>query len=87
LRGNAASADLPINVYPFILRGVRLVGIDSRNCPMTTRRRAWARIAGDWKIARAASMVEEVTLADLDSTIEKMLARQRRGRTIVKVQD
>jgi hypothetical protein len=54
---------------------------------MTTRRRAWARIAGDWKIARAASMVEEVTLADLDSTIEKMLARQRRGRTIVKVQD
>ena len=85
--GNAASADLPINVYPFILRGVRLVGIDSQNCPMTTRRRAWARIAGDWKIAQAASMVEEVTLADLDSTIEKMLARQRRGRTIVKVQD
>lgn len=85
--GNAASADLPINVYPFILRGVRLVGIDSQNCPMTTRRRAWAQIAGDWKIAQAASMVEEVTLADLDSTIEKMLARQRRGRTIVKVQD
>lgn len=85
--GNAASADLPINVYPFILRGVRLVGIDSQNCPMTTRRRAWAQIAGDWKIAQAGSMVEEVTLADLDSTIEKMLARQRRGRTIVKVQD
>jgi putative YhdH/YhfP family quinone oxidoreductase len=85
--GNAASADLPINVYPFILRGVRLIGIDSQNCPMAERRRAWARIAGDWKIAQAEAMVEEIGLADLDSAIEKMLARGHRGRTIVRLRD
>lgn len=84
--GNALSADLPINVYPFILRGVRLIGIDSQNCPMPVRRKAWAQIAGPWKVDQAEAMVEEVTLADLDQVIEKMLARRRRGRTIVKVQ-
>ena len=35
--GNVASADLPLNVYPFILRGVKLIGIDSQNCPMPLR--------------------------------------------------
>jgi acrylyl-CoA reductase (NADPH) len=85
--GNAASADLPINVYPFILRGLHLIGIDSQNCPMPMRRRAWARIAGDWKIARAEAMVDEVVLTEIDAAIEKLLSRRRRGRTIVKVQD
>ena len=84
--GNAQSADLPINVYPFILRGVRLIGIDSQNCPMPVRRKAWEQIAGPWKIDQAEAMVEEVALADIDRVIENMLARRRRGRTVVKVQ-
>jgi len=84
--GNALSADLPINVYPFILRGVRLIGIDSQNCPMSLRRKAREQIAGPWKVDQAEAMVTEVALADLDQTIEKMLARRRRGQPIVKVQ-
>ncbi|MGB6281291.1 MAG: YhdH/YhfP family quinone oxidoreductase, partial [Syntrophobacteria bacterium] len=39
--GNVASPDLPINVYPFILRGISLVGIDSQSFPMTFRRQTW----------------------------------------------
>ncbi len=84
--GNAASAELPINVYPFILRGVRLIGIDSQNCPMPLRRKAWEMIAGAWKVKQAEAMVEEVPLAGLDEAIEKMVARRRKGRTIINLQ-
>jgi acrylyl-CoA reductase (NADPH) len=50
--GNVASPDLPLNVFPFILRGVTLIGIDSQNCPMPYRRKTWDKIAGEWKIDR-----------------------------------
>jgi acrylyl-CoA reductase (NADPH) len=83
--GNAASPDLPINVYPFILRGVRLIGIDSQNCPMPARRRAWEKIAGPWKINRPEAIADEVSLAGLAAAIDRMLARRRRGRTIVRL--
>jgi NADPH:quinone reductase-like Zn-dependent oxidoreductase len=85
--GNAASPDLPINVYPFILRGVRLIGIDSQNCPMPLRRRAWESIAGPWKIERPEAMVQEVGLPDLAAAIDGMLARRHKGRTIVNLWD
>ena len=83
--GNAASHELPINVYPFILRGVILVGIDSQNCPMPTRREAWQKLAGEWKIPKMETIVEEITLADLDQTIGRMLKRERQGRAVVNL--
>jgi acrylyl-CoA reductase (NADPH) len=48
--GNAASTELPLNVFPFILRGVRLIGINSQNCFMALRQKIWRKIASDWKI-------------------------------------
>ena len=48
--GLVASADLNISVYPFILRGVSLQGIDSAECPMQERSYIWEKIAGPWKI-------------------------------------
>lgn len=83
--GNAASPDLPINVYPFILRGVTLVGIDSQNCPMHQRRSTWQKLASDWKIPEMGQVVSEITLDDLDQRIEMMLNRKHRGRTLVKM--
>jgi putative YhdH/YhfP family quinone oxidoreductase len=83
--GNAASPDLPINVYPFILRGVTLVGIDSQNCPMSQRRGAWQKLASDWKIPTMEQVVSEVTLDDLNQRIEMMLNRKHKGRTLVKM--
>jgi acrylyl-CoA reductase (NADPH) len=83
--GNAASPELPINVYPFILRGVILAGIDSQNCPMPARRAAWDKLAEEWKVPIMDSVVEEVTLADLDHRIDRMLNRQHRGRVIVNM--
>lgn len=83
--GNVASPDLPLNVFPFILRGVRLVGIDSQNCPMVLRRDVWAKLAGDWKCDILESLAREVTLDDLDHEINLILAGKQQGRVIVKL--
>ena len=85
--GNAASPDLPVNVYPFILRGAILVGIDSQNCPMPVRRQAWEKLATDWKIPGMQDMVTEITLDDLDQAIQNMLDRKRKGRAVVCVKE
>lgn len=85
--GNIASPDLPINVYPFILRGIALVGIDSQNCPMPLRQSTWKKIASDWKIPKMEQVVTEIGLDDLNQRIEMMLAGKHRGRSIVKLTD
>jgi putative YhdH/YhfP family quinone oxidoreductase len=85
--GNVASADLPTSVYPFILRGITLVGIDSQNCAMEHRLKVWHLLAGDWKIAPIEDVVDEIKLADLDRCIERMLKGEHRGRTVVRLND
>ncbi len=85
--GNVASAELPINVFPFILRGVTLYGIDSQNCPMPARRKVWERLAGEWKIDHPEGLVTEIGLPELDGAIQKMKERKHRGRTIVRLFD
>ena len=85
--GNVASAELPINVFPFILRGVTLYGIDSQNCPMSARRKVWERLAGEWKIDHPEELVTEIGLQELDGAIKKMKERKHRGRTIVRLFD
>jgi len=74
-----------LNVYPFILRGVSLVGIDSQNCPMPLRREIWDRIAGEWKIPWLDKITSETTLEGLNDRIELVLQRKNRGRTVVRV--
>lgn len=81
--GNVASHELPINVYPFILRGLTLVGIDSQNCPMPHRLETWKKLAGEWKIPAMESVVEEIDLSDLDRRIDRMLKGGLKGRAVV----
>ena len=83
--GNVASPDLPLNVFPFILRGVTLIGIDSQNCPMPYRRKTWEKLATEWKLPQLEQVVTETDLEGLGQRIDLMLARKHRGRTIVRV--
>jgi acrylyl-CoA reductase (NADPH) len=83
--GNVASADIPINVFPFILRGVKLVGIDSQNCPMAHRSELWQKLADDWKPDDLATMTKEVKLAGLQSEIQKILKGGITGRVLVNL--
>ena len=81
--GNVASADLPLTVYPFILRGIALFGIDSQNCPMEIRRQIWQKIAGAWKLDHLERLASEIPLEELDRAIDKILQGKLTGRTVV----
>jgi putative YhdH/YhfP family quinone oxidoreductase len=83
--GNASSGDLPINVYPFILRAVKLVGIDSAECPLERRKEIWHKLAGEWQLPHLAEMSRTITLKELDASIEKMLQGGIRGRIVVNL--
>lgn len=83
--GNVASPDLPLNVFPFILRGVSLVGIDSQNCPMDQREKVWGKLAGEWKPAQINDLCREVSLDTLGDEIDLILRGGQSGRVIVRM--
>jgi acrylyl-CoA reductase (NADPH) len=81
--GSVASHELNMNVYPFILRGISLVGIDSANCPMDLRKKVWQKIADEWKLEKLSQLTSEISLEELDSNIERMLQGKQKGRVVV----
>ena len=81
--GLVAGTDLPTTVYPFILRGVTLAGIDSANCPRRERLEMWEKLSGPWHVAQLDSIVDEITLDELPDRIQRILAGQIVGRTVV----
>lgn len=85
--GNVASPDLPLTVFPFILRGVRLIGIDSQNCPMDIRRKVWKHLAGDWKIDALHDLCTEIGLNGLDENIDLILKGLQKGRVVVDLSE
>jgi putative YhdH/YhfP family quinone oxidoreductase len=82
--GNAMSHELNTNVYPFILRGVSLLGVDSVEIPMRARQMAWSRLAGEWSID-LAPLATEVSLAELNPKIDEILKGNIRGRVLVNL--
>lgn len=83
--GLVAGDQLPLTVYPFILRGTTLAGIDSAKCPREPRLRIWQHLADDWNVAdRLASMVHKITLSEAPATAHAMFAGTTRGRTLVQ---
>ncbi len=85
--GLAGSPELPLNVYPFILRAVSLIGIDSAQCPADVRREVWRRLAGEWKPTRLLESAVETPLAGLEGKFAAILKGELRGRTVVNLID
>lgn len=83
--GNVASPDLMLSVYPFILRSVSLLGIDSAKCPIHIRQKIWHKLAGAWKLDKLESLVTECQLSELPVFIEKMLQGRQAGRVLVNL--
>ena len=81
--GLVASPNLSLTVFPFILRGVSLFGIDSQHCPMPLRKDLWDCLAGDWKPELPPDMVTRITLEELNDYIAKILNGRLKGRTLV----
>ena len=83
--GLVGGHDLPMTVYPFILRGVTLAGIDSAKCPRGPREKIWEHLFGDWNVLdRLQPLAREVTLTELPAETEKMLAGDNSGRILVR---
>ena len=83
--GLVGAAELPLNVYPFILRGVSLLGIDSAQCPRPIREEVWQRLATGWKPARLVEAVSECTLEGLEEKVQAILKGNIRGRVVVNL--
>jgi acrylyl-CoA reductase (NADPH) len=83
--GLAQGMDFPVTVAPFILRGVKLDGINSVTCSMERRRRAWQRLEKELDGAKLASMVKEIALAEALAWAPDVLAGRHRGRLVVDV--
>jgi len=84
--GNVSSPDLPINVFPFILRGISLIGISSQNTPMDLRVKIWEKLAGEWKPEQLERMHRKISLHELDENIGLILKGQQKGRVVVDLQ-
>jgi acrylyl-CoA reductase (NADPH) len=82
--GLVAGMDLKTTLYPFILRGVTLAGIDSAKCPREPRLEIWRRLSHEWRLDNLAELRREVTLNELPATVEAMLAGKAVGRTLVR---
>ncbi|MDD2336115.1 MAG: YhdH/YhfP family quinone oxidoreductase [Geobacteraceae bacterium] len=83
--GLVGSRELSVNVLPFILRGVSLMGTDSVQCPMAPRRIVWEKLAGEWKLESLETIVRECTLHTLEKEIRAILKGQMRGRVLVNL--
>jgi len=84
--GNIGSGDLPMTVYPFILNGISLIGIDSQKCQMDLRRIVWNKLATDWNVYLETEDYIETSLEELGAHIDLMLTKKSRGRIIVNLE-
>lgn len=83
--GMVASPELNISVFPFILRGVKLIGIDSAECPLEMKKEIWERLATDWKPDCLEELSTEIPLVGVTEQLELMLQGRTFGKVIVKV--
>ena len=81
--GNAMSAELALSVFPFILRGVSLLGVNSVDIAIGDRLLAWQKLAQDWKLDLSSDLVSECSLEELSPKIDQILRGGIRGRVVV----
>jgi acrylyl-CoA reductase (NADPH) len=84
--GNAGGAQLNTTVFPFILRGIKLLGIESVMCEAARRRRAWARLASDLAPELLDRMIQVIPLAQVPDQSQAILRGEVRGRVVVDLQ-
>ncbi|PFP25664.1 oxidoreductase [Bacillus sp. AFS073361] len=84
--GLTGGGSIPTSVFPFILRGINLLGIDSVYCPMDVRQELWNRMTTDLKPSTLSEIIQkEITLKELPQNLPTILKGQARGRIIVKI--
>jgi len=83
--GLVASPKLSTTVFPFILRGVTLYGIDAVQCELSYRAQLWQKLATEWKLDNLETLTRECTLDELSPEIDRILQGQQSGRVLVNL--
>lgn len=81
--GNILGGELNTSIYPFILRGVSLLGIDSGSCLMPMRKKIWNLLSDNWKLSNLETICRECTLEELNREIDKILEGRQVGKVLV----
>jgi acrylyl-CoA reductase (NADPH) len=82
--GNAGGLELHTSIFPFILRGIKLLGVDSAATQMPLRKQMWQRLAGDLRIDRFDLIAHRITLAELPEVCASLINGTSRGRSVVE---
>ncbi|MFE8069780.1 YhdH/YhfP family quinone oxidoreductase [Marinobacteraceae bacterium S3BR75-40.1] len=82
--GLAAGPMFPASVFPFILRGVSLLGVDSVEIPPQRKQVMWERLAGDWACPQTEDSVEVIGLNQLDDYLRRFLRGEGQGRVVLQ---
>ncbi len=85
--GLVESAEFPATVYPFILRGVNLLGVDSVNVPLQEKEKIWHLLATDWKLPSLNTLVTAIGFDQLQACLDALMAGQSIGRVVLAVTD
>ncbi len=83
--GNAASVELNTTVFPFILRGVSLLGINSEKTPMALREKMWEKLSSEWKPRNLNIINQECSLEETNKKIDEILEGKIKGRILVNL--
>jgi alcohol dehydrogenase len=82
--GMASGVDLPMQIYPFILRGVRMLGIYSADSPLDMKQILWDKLSKDWAID-LDDLCQEIRMDDAPIILDQMLAGTSSGRYLVRI--
>lgn len=85
--GSVSASHISVSVFPFILRGISLIGVSSQNYPEPYRQILWEKLASEWKLDNLLNLYTEISLDDLKSNIDLILDGKLKGRTIVNLND
>ncbi len=83
--GNAASHELGTTVFPFILRGVSLLGVDSGYMQLPVRLKVWARLGADLKPKHLREVTRTIAFDDLPAAFDDFVQGKVKGRTVVRI--
>ena len=81
--GLAANTHFDATVFPFILRGVNLLGVDSVELPLADKQEVWEKLAGEWKLDNMADFTKELALDEVPAAIIQLLSGLHLGRMLV----
>ena len=83
--GSVSATNINVSVFPFILRGITLIGISSQNYPKFLRQILWEKLSNEWKPDNLLNLYTEISLDDLKANIDLILEGKLKGRTVVNL--